>query len=143
MPEIKTLYQKFVLILITTLMLFIGGCSSNLISAPGITGRFIKESNGEPIAGARVRYTHIGDGKSKESKTDIDGSFVFQPEFTRGYSGYPTSPVSLQVRLELLIRDKYNWSSSGYFVNNNDVDNATINAGDIRVNKVYLESKKN
>lgn len=134
----RTVEQQLITVFITTLMLFLGGCSSKLISAPGITGRFINDSNGEPIARVRVRYTHIGDGKSKESKTDSNGRFVFQPEFTRGYSGYPTSPVGLQVRIQLLIRDKYNWSSSGYFVKNTDVDNPTINVGDIRVNKVYL-----
>lgn len=134
-----TLYKQLITVFITTLMLFLGGCSSKLISAPGITGRFIEDSTGKPISGVRVRYTHIGDGLSKESTTDADGRFVFQPEFTRGYSGYPTSPVGLQVSLELLIKDKHNWSSSGYFVNNTDINNAIINVGDIQVNKVYLK----
>lgn len=126
------------LLLITTLVLLLGGCTSKLILEPGISGRFIEDSSGKPLAGARVRYTQIAKETSKETITDIDGSFAFQPEFTFGYSGYPTSPVSLQVRLELLIRDKHNWSSSGYFVNNTDVDNATINVGDIQVDKVFL-----
>ena len=138
MPKIKILYRKCVLILITTLILVIGGCSSKLISAPGITGRFIEESTGKPIAGVRVRYTHIGDDKSKEVTTDANGRFSFEPEFTYGYAGYPTSPVGLQVELKLLIRDKHNWAKSGYFVNNTDVDKAKINAGDIRINKVFF-----
>ncbi len=131
--------KKLILGLITTLMLLLAGCSSKLILAPGITGRFIEDSTGKPIAGARVRYTHVGDGLSKESTTDAEGRFIFQSEFTHGYAGYPTSPVSLQVDVELLIRDKHNFSSGYHFVRNTDVDNALIKAGDIRVHKVFLE----
>lgn len=136
------LHQKFghqlVSVVLTALMFSLGGCSSKLISAPGITGRFVEEASGEPIAAVGVRYTNIGEDLSKETTTDSDGRFIFEPEFTYGYSGYPTSPVSLQVRLELLNRDKYNWSASGYFVNNTDIDEPIINAGEIRVNKVFL-----
>lgn len=119
-------------------MLLLVGCSSKLISAPGITGRFIEESTDKPIAGVKVRYTNVGDGLSKEGTTDTNGRFSFEPEFTTGYAGYPTSPVGLQVVLELLTRDKHNFSSGYHFVKNTDVDHATINTGDIRVNKVFL-----
>ncbi|GBF78762.1 carboxypeptidase-like regulatory domain-containing protein [Aphanothece sacrum] len=131
--------KQFIIGFMTTVILFLGGCSSKLISAPGITGRFIEESTGKPIAGVRVRYTNIGDRLSKESTTDGEGRFIFQPEFAYGYAGYPTSPVSLQVSLELLIRDKHNFSSAYHFVRNTDIDHATINTGDIRVNKVFLK----
>jgi hypothetical protein len=75
---------------------------------------------------------------SKEITTDADGRFIFQPEFTYGYAGYPTSPLALHVRLELQIRDKHNWSDSRFYVRNTDVDNAIIDAGDIRVNQIFL-----
>jgi hypothetical protein len=132
------MYKQIVIPLITSLILLLVGCSSKLISSPGITGRFIEESTGKPIAGARVRYTNVGDGLSKEGTTDVNGRFIFQPEFTTGYAGYPTSPVSLQVIIELLTRDQYNFSSGYHFVKNTDVAHATINTGDIRVNKVFL-----
>lgn len=131
-------YQQIVIPLITSVMLLLVGCSSKLISAPGITGRFIEESTGKPIAGVKVRYTSVGDGLSKEGTTDANGRFSFEPEFTTGYAGYPTSPLGLHVRLELRIRDKHNWSDSRFYVRNTDVDHATINTGDIRVNKVFL-----
>ncbi len=130
--------KQLTITLLAPLILLVSSCSSKLISAPGIKGRFIEESTGEPIAGAKVRYTHIGDGLTKESTTDAEGRFIFQPEFTEGYAGYPTSPVSLQVSLELLIRDKHNFSSAYHFVKNTDVENALIDVGDIRVNQFFL-----
>lgn len=130
--------KQLTITLLAPLMLLVSSCSSKLISAPGIKGRFIEESTGKPIAGAKVRYANVGDGLTKGSITDLDGRFVFQPEFTKGYAGYPTSPVSLQVSLELLIRDKHNFSSAYHFVKNTDVENALIDVGDIRVNQFFL-----
>jgi hypothetical protein len=120
------------------MMLFLGGCWSTLISSPGIAGRFIEDSTGQPISGARVRYTNVGDRHSKESITDTDGRFNFKPEFAIGYVGFPASPVKLQVVLELFLREKHNFSSGYYFVKNTDVLHSTINAGDIRVNKIFF-----
>lgn len=136
--EILYKYKQIVISLIISVMLLLVGCSSKLISAPGITGRFIEDSTGKPIAGVRVKYTNVGDGLSKEVTTDNNGRFSFESEFTYGYAGYPTSPVGLQVVLKLLIRDKHNFSSAYRFVKNTDVDHATINTGDIRVNKFFL-----
>jgi hypothetical protein len=138
--------KQLIITLLAPLMLLVSSCSSKLISAPGIKGRFIEESTGKPIAGAKVRYTNIGEGLTKESITDADGRFIFQPEFTEGYAGYPTSPVGLRVRLQLMIKDKHNFSSvypsvknSAYpSVKNTDVDNAMIDAGDIKVNRFFL-----
>ena len=136
--EILYKYKQIVISLIISVMLLLVGCSSKLISAPGITGRFIEDSTGKPIAGVRVKYTNVGDGLSKEVTTDNNGRFSFESEFTYGYAGYPTSPVGLQVVLKLLIRDKHNFSSAYRLVKNTDVDHATINTGDIRVNKFFL-----
>ena len=131
-------YKQLTIALLAPLMLLVSSCSSKLISAPGIKGRFIEESTGKPIAGVKVRYTHIGDGLTKESITDAEGYFLFEPEFTYGYAGYPTSPLALHVRLELLIRDKHNWSDSRFYVTNTDTNNALIGSGDLKVNQVFL-----
>ena len=125
-------------VILAQLILLVSSCRSKLISAPGIKGRFIEESTGQPIAGAKVDYTNVADGLSKQGTTDAEGYFWFEPEFTYGYAGYPTSPLALHVRLELLIRDKHNWSDSRFYVTNTDTNNAVINAGEIKVNEVFL-----
>ena len=131
-------YKQWLIMVMSSMMLFLGGCWSTLISSPGITGRFIEDSTGKPISGARVRYTNVGDKPSKEDITDADGRFSFKPEFTIGYVGFPASPVKLQVILELFLREKHNFSSGYHFVKNTDVLHSTINAGDIRVNKIFF-----
>ncbi|MCE2941448.1 MAG: carboxypeptidase-like regulatory domain-containing protein [Gemmatimonadota bacterium] len=129
------------------ILLTASSCRTRLISAPGIEGRFLEESTGIPIAGAKVKYTSIGDGVTKESLTDADGRFRFLPEFTQGYAGYPSSPVGLRVRIQLMMKDAHNFSavfpsaksSSHPSVKNTDIDNAMIKAGDIRVNRFFLD----
>jgi hypothetical protein len=130
--------KQLTITLLAPLILLVSSCSSKLISAPGIKGRFIEESTGKPIAGAKVDYTNVADGLSKQGTTDAEGYFLFEPEFTYGYAGYPTSPLALHVRLELLIRDKHNWSDSRFYVTNTDTNNAVIAAGDLKVNEVFL-----
>jgi hypothetical protein len=138
--------KQLTIALLALLLPLVGGCSSKLISAPGIKGRFIEGSTGQPIAGARVRYTNIGESLTKESITDADGRFVFQPEFTEGYAGYPAAPVGLRVRLQLMIKDKHSFSAvypaagnPAYpSVKNTAVNDAMIDAGDIKVDRSYL-----
>ena len=132
------LYKHWPIVVISSMMLFLGGCCSILISSPGITGRFIEDSTGQPISGARVRYTNVGDRHYRESTTDTGGRFSFKPDFAIGYVGFPASPVKLQVVLELFLREKHNFSSGYFFVKNTDVLHSIINTGDIRVNKIFF-----
>ena len=137
---VYALIIPIVLVFVGYFLFGFGVFDSKLISDPGIAGRFIEDSTGKPIAGVKVVYTNVADGLTKESTTDADGQFIFQPEFTYDYAGYPTSPLGLQVTIELRIREKHNFNSGYHFVNNTDIDHATIDAGDIRVNKVFLSS---
>jgi hypothetical protein len=124
------------------LTLSIGGCNSKLISAPGITGRFIEKQSRKPLSGIKVRYTHIGGRLQKETTTNATGRFSFEPEFTYGYAGYPTSPVMLQVVLEVVReRDRLPLSFGNFEVKQTDIDNALIDAGDIQVDRKLLEFK--
>jgi hypothetical protein len=71
------------------------------------------------------------------AKTDAMGRIDIGLTFTRGYVGFPTSPVSFQVSWKLLLRDKHNPSGGYLFVNNTDVANATIDAGVVEVPSVF------
>lgn len=116
------------------------GCSSKLIEHPGLRAIFVWDDTGLPIANTKVVYAHITTDRTMEAVTASDGSVFFPPTFTRGYAGYPTSPVSLQVRWKLLLYEKHNPSESGLFVNNTDVDNAVIDAGTIRIAAVFRKN---
>lgn len=113
------------------------GCSSELIEHPGLSGRFVWQDTKEPIAGVVVQYSHIAHERTVEVRTDANGRFAVEPTFTRGYTGFPTSPVGLQVRWQLRLGEKHNPSGSGLFVNNTDVARAVIEMGTIEIPPVF------
>jgi len=122
---------------ISVLCLSVLGCSSKLIEHPGLRAQFVWEDTGLPISHTEVVLTHIAHNHTVNAKTDESGNVVFAPTFTSGYSGYPTSPVSLQLSWMLKVREKHNPSGAYLFVKNTDVGNATIDAGTIKVSSIF------
>jgi hypothetical protein len=88
----------------------------------------------------KVVYKNIGDNFTRETTTNAEGSFTFDPEFTYGYYSFGFMTVGLQVSISLKIKTKHNWSKSGYFVRNEDTDHALIQAGTIEIDSFFLKS---
>lgn len=112
-------------------------CSSTLIEHPGLRARFIWEDTGAPIAHTEVMLAHVGLNYTASNETDESGKVLFKPTFTKGYSGYPTSPVGLQLAWTLKVCGRHQPSGGYLFVNNTDIDHAIIDVGTIRVNPIF------
>jgi hypothetical protein len=118
---------------------------SKIILHPGVSGRFVEEESGQPIAGTRVVYTSTGDKFNRETITDSNGAFSFSAEFATGYTGFPTVSTGLQAEIILMARTEFNWSSL-YQVKDSNIDKAVIEVGIIKVNSLFLvplSKKKN
>jgi len=118
-------------------LLVLTGCGK-LVVDPGLRGRFVAEDTGAPIAAAKVIYRSAGGNVTKETTTAADGSFEFAPTFTRGYAGWPCSPLALRVTWELVLHDKHNPTGISGFVRNTEPAHAMIEAGEIKIARSFI-----